>query len=68
MTTTQANLEMRVRDALIERTDADIDWESISDAVDVHLGRLERTRGHVLDRDRLDADTVEEIIDIIVSE
>ena len=65
---TQAELEMRVRDALIERTDDDIDWERISDAVDVHLGRLERARGHVLDRGKIDADTVGEIINHIVNE
>lgn len=67
-TLTQAEVEMRARDALVERTVDDIDWEWISDAVDVHLGRLERARGHVLDRDRIDADTAEEIINHIVNE
>ena len=67
-TLTQAEVEMRVRDALVERTADDIDWERISDAVDVHLGRLERARGHVIDRDKLDADTAEEVINHIVNE
>lgn len=67
-TLTQAEVEMRVRDALVEHIADDIDWEAISDAVDGHLGRLERARGHVVDRDKLDADTAEEIINHIVNE
>lgn len=65
-TCTQAELELLVRDALIERTRDEIDWEVISDSVDVYLGRAEQDQGRVIDRDGIDRDTQATVIAAII--
>lgn len=49
----QAELELTVRDRLVEASVAAIDWEMISDAVDVFLCAEEVQLGRAIDRDDL---------------
>lgn len=65
-TWTQSQVEVEVRDALITRTDAPNDWETVSDAVDVYLGGIEREESRVLDREAIDRATVFAVVEFIV--
>lgn len=65
-TWTQSEVEVEVRDALIARTDAPNDWETVSDAVDVYLGGIEREETRVLDREAIDRATVFAVVESIV--
>lgn len=65
-TWTQSQVEVEVRDALITRTDAPNDWETVSDAVDVYLGGIEREESRVLDREAIDRATVFAVVESIV--
>ena len=65
-TWTQSQIEVEVRDALITRTDAPNDWETVSDAVDVYLGGIERKEIRVLDREAIAHATVFSVVESIV--
>lgn len=65
-TWTQSQVEIGVRNALITRTDAPNDWETVSDAVDVYLGGIEREETRVLDREAIDRTTVFAVVESIV--
>lgn len=41
-------------------------WDMVSDAVDVHLGRIEREQSRRLDRAAIPAGIVSEVVDTIV--
>ena len=41
-------------------------WDTVSDAVDVHLGRIEREQSQKIDRDAIPCATVWEVVDTIV--
>ncbi|MBM7232141.1 MULTISPECIES: hypothetical protein [Dietzia] len=66
-TLTQAQAEVEVRSVVIDRTDAVIDREQISDCVDVYLASIERDLGRPIDRDHIDRDTVARLIETVVS-
>lgn len=65
-TWTQSQVEIEVRNALTTRTDAPNDWETVSDAVDVYLGGIEREETRVLDREAIDRATVFAVVESIV--
>ncbi|EYT54389.1 hypothetical protein DQ226_13970 [Dietzia maris] len=65
-TCTQGEAELAVGEALRASTGDPLDWETISDAVDVHLGRLEREHGHPINRDAIPRLTVQAVRDTIV--
>lgn len=65
-TYTQAEAETEVRDALITRTNAPNDWETVSDALDVHLGRVEREQGQAVNREAIPRHTVFAVLETIV--
>lgn len=65
---TQAEAEIEVRDALIDRTDAPVEWEGISDAVDVHLGRIERDESRAIDREKIDRETMFAVVEAVVQD
>ncbi|MDV8002871.1 hypothetical protein [Rhodococcus sp. IEGM 1408] len=65
-TWTQSQVEIEVRNALIARTDSPNDWETVSDAVDVYLGGIEREETRVLDREAIDRTTVFAVVESIV--
>lgn len=65
-TYTQAEAEIEVRDALITRTSAPADWDTVSDAVDVHLGRVEREQGRAINRDVIPHETVFSVLETII--
>lgn len=67
-TFTQVEVEMKARDAIAERTDHSVDWELVSDAVDVYLIRLEADRPDgPLDRGAIDTETAETVVEFVVS-
>ena len=41
-------------------------WDTVSDAVDVHLGRIELEQSQKIDRDAIPCATVWEVVDTIV--
>jgi hypothetical protein len=64
-TRTQRQVENTVGVALADAGQR-LDWEAISDAVDVHLGRFERENGQQLDRDAIPREAVQAVRDAIV--
>lgn len=64
-TRTQRQVENTVGVALADAGQR-LDWEAISDAVDVHLGRVEREHGQQLDRTAIPRETVQAVRDAIV--
>lgn len=67
MTTyTQAQVEDQVLAALGSVTGRTYHWDQVSDAVDVHLCRIEREQGRTLDRSSLPQAVVLAVLDTIV--
>lgn len=68
VTFTQVEVEMKARDAIIERTGESVDWELLSDAVDVYLIRLDADRpGGPPNRGAIDAETADAVVEFVVS-
>lgn len=63
---TQAEAEGEVLAALVSATGADIRQDTVSDAVDVHLGRVEREQGRPLDRSAIPRVIVFDVLATIV--
>jgi len=61
-TYTQAEAENEALAALAAGTR----WDTVSDAVDVHLGRIEREQSQRIDRTAIPCATVWEVVDTIV--
>lgn len=67
-TFTQVEVEMKARDAIAERTEHSVDWELVSDAVDVYLIRLDADRaGEPINRAAIDRETAEAVVEFVVS-
>lgn len=65
-TYTQAEAEVKARTALTTATDADWPTDTVSDAVDVYLGSLEREQGCRLDRNAIPHAIVDTVAATIV--
>ena len=65
-TYTQAAAEDTVLNALATATGTDPEWETVSDAVDIYLGRAERDQKCRIDRDAIPRDVVFAVLDTIV--
>lgn len=65
-TYTQAEAEVKARTALTTATDADWPTDTVSDAVDVHLGRVEREQGRPFDRSAIPRAIVLDVLATIV--
>lgn len=67
-TFTQVEVELKARDAIAERTEHSVDWELLSDAVDVYLIRLDADRaGEPINRAAIDRETAEAVVEFVVS-
>lgn len=66
MTYTQAQAEDQVLAALATATGRTYRWDTVSDAVDVYLGRIERERGRLLDRGSIPQEIVFDVLGTIV--
>lgn len=67
-TYTQAEVETEVLGALNADAGSTHDWEAVSDAVDVHLGRVERERSRQIDREAIPREIVFAVLNTIVSD
>lgn len=65
-TYTQSEAEIEVRDALITRTNAPHDWETVSDAVDIYLAQIEKQQASTINRQAIPRETVMDILNAIV--
>lgn len=65
-TYTQAQAEDQVLAALTTITGQTYRWDTVSDAVDVHLSRIERARGRLLDRASIPREVVFDVLGTIV--
>lgn len=65
-TYTQAEVETEVCNALNAGSSTSHDWETVSDAVDVHLGRIEREQSQQIDRATIPRDIVLAVLETIV--
>lgn len=63
---TQAEAEREVLAALVTATGEDIRQDTVSDAVDVHLGRVEREQGRPFDRSAIPRAIVLDVLATIV--
>lgn len=67
-TYTQAEAETMARIALTTATGADWNDDTVSDALDVYLGALEREQGHRVDRNAIPQTIAATVIDTIISD
>jgi len=67
MTTfTQSDVERHARNALADRTEVPLADETISDAVDVYLGGVERDESRQINRGAIDRATTDRVVAAVV--
>lgn len=67
MTTfTQSDVERHARNALADRTEVPLPDETISDAVDVYLGGVERDESRQINRGAIDRATTDRVVAAVV--